>query len=83
MRDSELTAYLQKPFFLLHILCNVNLVHGIIKTEFLEQDVDFLAIGRAGRVSDVDRLVIYLVVPDARIYAQINVCFRCHVHDVL
>lgn len=44
------TVDLEEPRLFLHILRDVNLVHLVLKAQFLEGNVDLLPVGRAGCV---------------------------------
>lgn len=50
---SQLTIDLEEPFLLLHVLRNINLVHGVVQTKFLEKNVDLLAVWCASGVANI------------------------------
>lgn len=42
--------FFNKPCFFLFVFEKIDGVDGVLETEFFEEDVGFLAVGRAGRV---------------------------------
>lgn len=59
-RERNHTVDLEEPVFLLRVFGNVDVVRGILDAEFFEGDADFVAIGRAVRVSDLIVSIIAL-----------------------